>query len=257
MRFLYLFAACGGSFAFSFSATSSPSRTSTQLSASSSVGEDLRRWAVASVFAVAVVAAPAAFADEIGVDKDAPTLFTGETVEICIKRGPLGACLKTEMRTDANENDVAKKYFREPSELVKMKEASMRADSDEGNALIDKLRQQSVDNKEKNDLYVERKTFEADQSATFGPFGREILVMNTDGKTYTLLQNPVAMRLKKDGFINDKREFLKQPTQEDLDAAEVEPEDGGGFLGGIFGGKKAEVEPKDGGGFLGGIFGGN
>ena len=57
--------------------------------------------------------------------------------------------------------------------------------------------------------------------------------MNTDGKTYTLLENPVAMRLKKAGFINDQRSFVKQPTQSDLDAASVaEP----GFLGGIFGG---------------------
>jgi hypothetical protein len=36
-------------------------------------------------------------------------------------------------------------------------------DNDDGNALIQKLRQQSEDNREKNDLYVARKTFEADQ----------------------------------------------------------------------------------------------
>lgn len=58
--------------------------------------------------------------------------------------------------------------------------------------------------------------------------------MNTDGKTFTLLENPVAMRLKKAGFINKQRAFLKQPTQEDLDAA-AKPETGG-FLGGVFGG---------------------
>lgn len=35
--------------------------------------------------------------------------------------------------------------------------------NDDGNVLVQKLRQQSVDNREKNDLYVARKTFEADQ----------------------------------------------------------------------------------------------
>jgi hypothetical protein len=56
--------------------------------------------------------------------------------------------------------------------------------------------------------------------------------MNTDGKTYTLLENPVAMRLKKAGFIDNQRGFIKQPTQSDLDAATVsEP----GFFGGLLG----------------------
>ncbi len=73
------------------------------------------------------------------------------------------------------------------------------------------------------------------QSATFGPFDRQVLIMNTDGKTYTLLQNPVAMKLKKAGFIDKRRAFITQPTQEDLDKAEEVEE--GGFLGGIFGGK--------------------
>jgi len=59
--------------------------------------------------------------------------------------------------------------------------------------------------------------------------------MNTDGKTFTMLENPVAMRLKKAGFINDRRAFIKQPTAEDLEQAENP--DGGGFLGGLFGGK--------------------
>jgi hypothetical protein len=39
----------------------------------------------------------------------------------------------------------------------------MTADSDDGNALIQKLRQQSIDNQEKNNLYVQRKTFENSQ----------------------------------------------------------------------------------------------
>lgn len=55
--------------------------------------------------------------------------------------------------------------------------------------------------------------------------------MNTDGKTFTLLQNPQAMRLKKAGFIGDRRQFIKQPTQEEIDKA-LESE---GFFAGIFG----------------------
>ena len=87
--------------------------------------------------------------------------------QICTKRGPLGACLKTEMRTSENDNDVAKKYFRDPAVIVQQQKFAVLQksdqDSDDGNALIQKLRQQSVDNREKNDLYVARKTFEADQ----------------------------------------------------------------------------------------------
>lgn len=71
------------------------------------------------------------------------------------------------------------------------------------------------------------------QSATFGPFDRQVLIMNTDGKTFTLLENPIAMRLKKAGFINKQRVFLKQPTQEDLDAAAKQ--DSGSLLGRLFG----------------------
>ena len=71
------------------------------------------------------------------------------------------------------------------------------------------------------------------KSATFGPFDRQVLIMNTDGRTYTLLENPVAMRLKKAGFIDDRRSFITQPTQEDLDAAsEKEP----GFFSNLMGG---------------------
>lgn len=58
--------------------------------------------------------------------------------------------------------------------------------------------------------------------------------MNTDGKTFTLLENPMAMRLKKAGFIGKQRQFIKQPTQDDLDAA---AKSDGGFLPGIFGGQ--------------------
>lgn len=86
MRLLYLIVSCKGlssvASAFSPATTSysSPCLT-TRLSASSGVADELRRWAVVSAVAVSIAVAPAC-ADEYGVEKDAPTLFTGETVEV-------------------------------------------------------------------------------------------------------------------------------------------------------------------------------
>jgi hypothetical protein len=73
------------------------------------------------------------------------------------------------MRTFENENDVSKKYFRDPTlllqqqKMVILQQTMSDMDEVDGNILIQKLRQQSIDNREKNDLYVARKTFEADQ----------------------------------------------------------------------------------------------
>jgi hypothetical protein len=82
----------------------------------------------------------------------------------------LGACLETTARTEANDNDKAKQYFKDPSLDIRAKQVAAVAAAEEkelgngaGNDLIEKLRQQSIDNKEKNDLYVARKTFENDQ----------------------------------------------------------------------------------------------
>lgn len=84
--------------------------------------------------------------------------------QICVKRGPLGACLQTEMRTDQNDNDKAKKYFRDPAEILREKNAVLRGSDEEGgNALVEKLKAQSEENKEKNRLAVELRTFENDQ----------------------------------------------------------------------------------------------
>jgi len=69
---------------------------------------------------------------------------------ICKKRGPLGACLETAVRTQENDNDKALKYFKDPSAEVKKRQERaliQAADDSEGNALIQKLRQQSLDNK--------------------------------------------------------------------------------------------------------------
>ena len=72
------------------------------------------------------------------------------------------------------------------------------------------------------------------QSASFGPFDRQVVILNTDGKTFTLLQNPQAMRLKKAGYIED-RKFVIQPTQQVIDDA-LEGENLGDAIKGIFGG---------------------
>jgi len=47
------------------------------------------------------------------------------------------------------------------------------------------------------------------------------------------LENPQAMRLKKAGFIKDKR-FIKQPTEQEI-ADALEAPEGGGLFGGLFG----------------------
>jgi len=177
-------------------------------------------------------------ADELGKETEAPTLFTGETVMICKKRGPLGACLETTIRTADNDNDKALKYFKDPSAKVKEKQERMMksaSDDSEGNELIEKLRKQSLDNKEKNELAVLQKTLINDQSASFGPFDRQVVILNTDGKTFTLLQNPQAMRLKKAGYIED-RKFVIQPTQEVIDEALKGEENLGDAIKGFFGG---------------------
>lgn len=76
----------------------------------------------------------------------------------------MGACIETQVRTAENDNDKASKYFMDPSKVVKEKQqAEMTSNDDEGNALIAKLKQQTQDNKEKNDLLVKQKTAIADQ----------------------------------------------------------------------------------------------
>jgi len=78
-----------------------------------------------------------------------------------------------------------------------------------------------------------------DVSASFGPFDRQVVILNTDGETFTLLSNPQAMRLKEQGFISKKeKKFIKQPTKEEMDSAlNAAPEGGsGGEGGGFFGG---------------------
>ena len=68
------------------------------------------------------------------------------------------------MRNDVNDNDKAKKYFRDPAEILREKNAVLRgSEEEEGNELVEKLKAQTEKNKEKNRLAVERRTFENDQ----------------------------------------------------------------------------------------------
>ena len=85
----------------------------------------------------------------------------------------MGACLETQPRTIENDNDKSKKYFQEPSELVRKKDLQARtAEDSEGNALIQKLKKQSEENREKNDLLIQQKTFMNDQVSKLVPFSR-------------------------------------------------------------------------------------
>ena len=118
-------------------------------------------------------------------------------------------------------------------------------DDSEGNTLIQKLRKQSIDNKEKNDNTVRVRTLQNDQGASFGPFSKEVVILNTDGSTFTLLTNPQAMRLKKDGYI-EGRTFVIQPSQEVIDKA-LDSEEGSleGKVKGFFGGGKDSEEEEE------------
>lgn len=77
------------------------------------------------------------------------------------------------------------------------------------------------------------------QGASFGPLDNQVVILNTDGENYTLLKAPQAMRLKKAGYIKDRR-FVTMPTQEVIDEylEAPEPEDGsiGAMFKGLFGG---------------------
>ncbi len=86
----------------------------------------------------------------------------------------MGACLETTIRTAENENDKAAKYFRDPQPAMKEKysaaqlqyiddgETKKAVMASDGNELIERLRQQSLDNKEKNDKIVRAKTLQND-----------------------------------------------------------------------------------------------
>lgn len=72
--------------------------------------------------------------------------------------------MKTEYRTAENDNDKSESYFQKPTQIVKRKDLEARmAESSEGNALVERLKQQSEDNREKNDLLVQQKTFMNDK----------------------------------------------------------------------------------------------
>ena len=110
----------------------------------------------------------------------------------------------------------------------------------DGNVLIQKLLQQTEENKERNDRIIKQKTLLNDQGASFGPFSGSVVILNEDGEGFTLLQNAQAMRLKEAGYIKDRR-FVKQPTKEGIDQAWLSPPaegEGGGLFKSLFGGSE-------------------
>lgn len=181
------------------------------------------------------------YADEYGKEVEALTVFTGETKMICTKRGPLGACLKTSQRTVDNDNDRSDAYYRDPATNLKERYSDqLEADKNsmESNELIKKLRQKTEDNKDKNALIVKQITLQNDLGASFGPLDSQVVIMNTNGETYSLLKGAQAMRLKEAGYIKD-RKFVVQPTKEVIDKA-LQSEGGiGDIFKGLLGGDNA------------------
>mmetsp|Transcript_40244 Transcript_40244/g.47081 ORF Transcript_40244/g.47081 Transcript_40244/m.47081 type:complete len:448 (-) Transcript_40244:295-1638(-) len=185
---------------------------------------------VASTTLSFLFSANIAFADTLGVETEARTLYTGESVEICVKRGPLGRCEKTIVRTEQNDNDKASRYMKPMDESTREKDLAMRSNNEElpgdTSELLKRLKAKTEENKEKNARTVATKTYLNNQGANFGPFDRSTLILNADGSTFTLLENPQAMRLKKQGYIVG-RQFVKQPSQEVVDEALVAGENEG------------------------------
>eukprot|EP00540_Astrosyne_radiata_P002702 CAMPEP_0116836154 /NCGR_PEP_ID=MMETSP0418-20121206/7937_1 /TAXON_ID=1158023 /ORGANISM="Astrosyne radiata, Strain 13vi08-1A" /LENGTH=99 /DNA_ID=CAMNT_0004465889 /DNA_START=237 /DNA_END=536 /DNA_ORIENTATION=+ len=94
-----------------------------------------------------------ALADEISSkERDMPLVDTGESVTICIKRGPLGACTKSIERTKANDNDGATKYFqrvataKDPEEKEEEdQQAAMRGEVEvTGDDLLNRIRKEAA-----------------------------------------------------------------------------------------------------------------
>ena len=142
--------------------------TESQTAGSSEIARDaFVKRGLASIAALGGLAlgTPApAVADEYGRETEMDFLTTGETVEICIKRGPLGKCEKTEKRTAENENDKSEKYFQKPTVVIKQKE---EPDENEGNDLIARLKQRSEENAEKNEQLVYQRTLMNDAVSVF------------------------------------------------------------------------------------------
>ena len=53
--------------------------------------------------------------------------------------------------------------------------------------LVRSLKQKTEENRERNELAVKIKTAQNDDGANFGPFSRNMVVLNIDGETFTLL----------------------------------------------------------------------
>jgi len=164
----------------------------------------------------------------------------------------------TQQWTAENDNDKTSKYFRIPADALKEKysaaqsKEAVRSDgsfpravaSSEGNELIEKLKQASVDNKD-NDRIIRAKTLANDlvrfkvcrsmwhwwrgdnvwiryvacctwyilrhrnflqtQWTSFGPLLDTDVILNPDGENCTFMKAPQAMQLKKASYIKEKR----------------------------------------------------
>ena len=110
------------------------------------------------------------------------TIHSISIVQICVKRGPLGACRKTEKRTKENDNDKATKYFNDPELKFqeKYRAAQLQAIEDErngvpaagsaefdGNALVARLKRQTEENRAKNDAVVRKQTLQNNLVSVF------------------------------------------------------------------------------------------
>jgi len=149
-------------------------------------------------------------------------------LQVCEKRTALGACVETSARTTENDNDMASKYFEtltnqdQPDDGKGSATASATTQEQEqnGNELIEKLRQQTEENREQNEVLVRKKTLENNMASFVSPWDRpKVVITNEDGKDVTILDKAQAARLRKAGFIDKRRNFIKQPTEQDLEKA--------------------------------------
>jgi len=135
-----------------------------QRSTSSSTAAEIVKF-VSTAAALVIFTTTASPCIGLAEEYESPSIFTGETVMICTKRGFNGACVKTEVRTEENDNDKSNKYMSrnlESAEVIRAKEQALRAvaANEEGSDLLEKL---------------------------------------------TLLESPQAMRLKDQGYIKDRK----------------------------------------------------
>ena len=80
-----------------------------------------------------------------------------------MKRGPLGRCEQTTVRTEQNDNDKASRYMKPMDESTREKDLAMRSNNEElsgdTSELLKRLKAKTEENKEKNARTVATKTY--------------------------------------------------------------------------------------------------